>query len=174
MDCTWPVHLKGERQPSGWWRAEYRGSAPGDGSVQLGGLVFSTWGAFSAHHPGSTPRATRARQLFLDLAEQYGGIARWVLLLLRNQNFPGSESRARLPVPVQVGLDSAHFQTQYTKRPSCGLQARVGPARSSLAVPAPHGRKPRGNGASIPLAFVTSTVALGIVARPRRRRHHPL
>ena len=68
------------------------------------------------------------------------------LLLLRNQNYAGSESRARMPALVQVGLDSACFQTQYTKHPSCGLQARVGPARSSLAATAPRGWEPSRNG----------------------------
>ena len=32
-----------------------------------------------------------------------------------------------MPALVQVGLDSAYFQTRYTKQPSCSLQAWVGP-----------------------------------------------
>jgi hypothetical protein len=74
----------------------------------------------------------------------------WGCLLLRNQNYSGSESRARMPALVQVGLDSAYFQTQCMKHPSCGLQARVGPARSSLTATAPHGREPSRNGAPVP------------------------
>ena len=72
---------------------------------------------------------------------------------LRNQIFPGSESRARMPFLVQVGPDSAYFQTQYMKQPSCGLQAGVGPARSGLAFVAPRGRVTSGNGASVPLSL---------------------
>ena len=58
-----------------------------------------------------------------------------------------------MPVLVQVGLDSAYFQTQNTEQPSCGLQARVGAARSGLAFAAPRGRVPSGKGASVPLSL---------------------
>ena len=69
--------------------------------------------------------------------------------ICRNQNCPGSESRVRMPVLVQVGLDSAYFQAQYTKHLSCSLQARVGPTRSSLAATAPHRRELSRNGAPV-------------------------
>ena len=85
-------------------------------------------------------------------------------LLLRNQNYPGSESRARMPVLVQVGLDSAYFQTQHKEQPSCGLQARVGPARSGLAFAAPRGRVPSGNGASVPLSLAAAAVCTVVAA----------
>ena len=39
-----------------------------------------------------------------------------------------------MSVLVQVGLDSAYLRTQYTKQASCGLQARVGPARLGLGI----------------------------------------
>ena len=85
---------------------------------------------------------------------------------------------ARLPFParclVQVGLDSAYLRTQYMKQASCGLQARVGPARLGLAFAAPHRHIPRGNSASVPLSFVISTIALRIIASPRRQHHHLL
>ena len=51
---------------------------------------------------------------------------------------------------------------------------RVGPARSGLAFAAPCGRVPGGNGTSIPLSLVISTVAPGIAASLSRRRHHLL
>ena len=62
-----------------------------------------------------------------------------------NQNFLGSESRASIFVLLQVGLDSAHVRidlskAQNTKQPICGLQARVGPARSGLVFTALCGR----------------------------------
>ena len=44
-------------------------------------------------------------------------ISAGVLLFKKNQNYPGSESRARMLVLVQVGPDPAYFQTQYTKHP---------------------------------------------------------
>ena len=34
-----------------------------------------------------------------------------------------AQSRARMPVLVQVSLDLAYFQTHYTRQPSCSLQA---------------------------------------------------
>ena len=86
------------------------------------------------------------------------------VLLLRNQNYLGSESRARMPVLVQVGLDSAYFETQYTEQPSCSLQAWVGPMRSGLAFAAPRGRVLRGNGTSVLLSLVISTIAPSTIA----------
>ena len=141
-------------------------------------LPYQPWQAWQ-HHGNkdlSTGRQTRhcikgSSPAFAPLikrhrggAEQNGVIARLRIsvgvLLLRNQNYPGSESRARMPALVQIGLDSAYFQTQYTEQPSCGLQARVGPARSGLAFAAPRGRVPNGNGASVPLSL-SGTGTLG-------------
>ena len=51
-----------------------------------------------------------------------------VVLLLGNWIFPGSQSRAWVPILVQAGLDSACLQAQYTKQPSCSPLAWVGPA----------------------------------------------
>ena len=94
--------------------------------------------------------------------------------IIRSQIFPGSESRARMPVLVQVGLDLAYFQTQYTKQPSCGLQARVGSARLGLTFAEPCGRMLSGSSASVPLSLIISTIAPGIITSLRRRRHHLL
>ena len=87
-------------------------------------------------------------------AEQNG-----VFIIKKPELYPGSESRARMSVLVQVGLDSACFQAQYTEQPSCGLQARAGPARSGLAFAAPGGRVPSGNGASVPLLLLVVVVS---------------
>ena len=62
---------------------------------------------------------------------EYAGFS----LLVRNQIFPGSESRARVPVLAQAVLYSAYFQTQYAKQPSCGLQARGRPGLAFVAPP---------------------------------------
>ena len=54
-------------------------------------------------------------------------------ILFLRPKVSGSESRARVPVLVQVGLDSAQFRRQSRlnkKQPLCSLKARVGPARS--------------------------------------------
>ena len=99
----------------------------------------------------------------------------WVLLL-RNQNCPGSQSRARMPALVQVGLDSAYFQTQYTKHPSCCLQ--LGPGWTREVKSRRHSTSRTGTESEQRIRsdfpFVISTIApsIGIVARSRRRRHH--
>ena len=119
------------------------------------GLV--NWTANTPLHQGSisglcrSSAVTEEAQSKMALLRVCGFL--WGFLLLRNQNYPGSESRARMPVLVQIGLDSAYFLTQYTEQPSCSLQARVGPARLSLAFTAPRGRVPSGNGASIQLSL---------------------
>ena len=126
----------------------FRGSAPHGPQQQAGPLGSSGYvGARCAH-------ASRGKWRFYAFADFCG------VLLLRNPNYPGSESRARIPALVQVRLDSAYFQAQYTEHPSCGLQARVGPARSSLAIRAPRRREPSRNSASVPISHSLSARSL--------------
>ena len=67
---------------------------------------------------------------------------------------------------MQVGLDSAYFQAQYTKHPSCGLQARVGREVESRrhSTPQTGAESKRRIRSNFPFCLHSSQIVLGSTA----------
>ena len=60
---------------------------------------------------------------------------------------------------MQVALDSAYFQTQYTEQSSGSLQAWVGPMKAGLIFTAPCGCVLSGSSTSVPLLLKAEAVS---------------
>ena len=58
--------------------------------------------------------------------------------------------------------------SRHKTEPAAVFRAGIGPARSGLTFAAPRWCILRGNSASVPLSFVTSTIVPGVAARPRK------